>query len=64
MKRAQQKLRVHCLSTPIDGDAAGANQTLDRRFGDHFDRLMDCLHATRTARRMLGMDSGATGLTY
>ena len=52
------KLRVHNISISLDGYMAGPDQRLDHPLGVGGARLHEWLFATRSARRMQGMDGG------
>ena len=56
------KLRVHGFSISIDGYSAGPNQDLDNPLGVGGIALHDWALATRTFRKMFGMDGGTTGI--
>src|SRR5215813_1793337 len=56
------KLRVHSFSISIDGYGAGPNQDLDNPLGVGGIALHDWALATRTFRKMFGMDGGTTGI--
>ena len=56
------KLRVHNVSISLDGYAAGPHQSRDHPLGIGGERLHDWAFATRTFRRLHGLDGGATGL--
>jgi dihydrofolate reductase len=59
------KLRVHNLSTSLDGYAAGLNQSLNKPFGDvdvPGPRLHDWMFATRMWHRMMGEGGGGEGI--
>jgi dihydrofolate reductase len=56
------KLRVHNLAVSVDGYAAGPNQDIDNPLGAGGPQLHEWVFATRTGRRMLGLDGGDQGL--
>jgi dihydrofolate reductase len=56
------KLRVHNLAISLDGYVAGPDQSVDNPLGVGGPRLHDWVFATRTGRRMRGMDGGDTGI--
>jgi hypothetical protein len=56
------KLRVHNLAMSLDGYVAGPNQSLDNPLGEGGTRLHECVFATRTGRKMQGMDGGDDGV--
>jgi dihydrofolate reductase len=56
------KLRVHGFSISIDGYGAGPNQDLNNPLGVGGVALHDWAFATRTFRKMFGMDGGTTGI--
>jgi dihydrofolate reductase len=56
------KLRVHNLAISLDGYVAGPDQSVDNPIGVGGLRLHDWVFATRTGRRMQGMDGGDTGI--
>lgn len=56
------KLRVHNISISLDGYMAGPDQRLDHPLGVGGARLHEWLFATRSARRMQGMDGGERGI--
>jgi dihydrofolate reductase len=56
------KLRVHNLAVSLDGYAAGPNQDMDNPLGAGGPQLHEWVFATRTGRRMLGLDGGDQGL--
>jgi dihydrofolate reductase len=56
------KLRIHSLAISLDGYAAGPHQDVDHPLGVGGTRLHEWVFATRTGRRMLGMDGGEEGL--
>jgi hypothetical protein len=55
------RLRVHNFSISLDGYAAGPTQSLDNPLGVGGEVLHAWVFATRTGRRMVGMD-GDDGL--
>jgi dihydrofolate reductase len=55
------KLRVHNVSVSLDGYAAGPAQSLEHPLGVGGERLHEWVFRTRTGRRMLGEEDGATG---
>jgi len=56
------KLRVHNLAISLEGYAAGPDQSIDNPLGVGGTRLHEWVFATRSGRRMLGMDGGDEGL--
>jgi dihydrofolate reductase len=56
------KVRVHNFAISVDGYAAGPNQSLDNPLGVGGTRLHEWAFATRSFRRMHGMDGGDEGL--
>lgn len=56
------KLRVHNFPISLDGYAAGPDQSLDDPLGVGGDRLHEWAFASRTARRLHGMEGGDEGL--
>jgi dihydrofolate reductase len=56
------KLRVHGFSISIDGYGAGPSQDLNNPLGIGGVALHDWAFATRTFRKMFGMDGGTTGI--
>jgi dihydrofolate reductase len=56
------KLRVHNFSISLDGYAAGPDQSLDNPLGVGGTRLHEWAFATRSARRLFGMDGGDEGV--
>jgi len=56
------KLRVHGFSISIDGYGAGPSQDLNNPLGIGGIALHDWAFATRTFRKMFGMDGGTTGI--
>jgi dihydrofolate reductase len=56
------KLRVHSFSISLDGYAAGPDQSLDNPLGVGGTRLHEWALATRSARRLSGMDGGEEGV--
>jgi dihydrofolate reductase len=56
------RLRVHNLSMSVDGYVAGPEQSLDYPLGVGGEGLHDWMFATRTARRIRGLDGGSEGL--
>jgi dihydrofolate reductase len=56
------KLRVHCLSTSVDGFVAGPNQDIDNPLGVGGMALHQWAFATRTFQKMHGTEGGATGI--
>lgn len=56
------KLRVHNLAISVDGYAAGPGQSSDNPLGVGGARLHEWAFATRSGRRMHGMDGGDTGV--
>jgi dihydrofolate reductase len=57
-----QKLRLHNFAISLDGYAAGINQSLDDPLGVGRPGLHHWAFATRSGRRMHGMDGGNEGL--
>jgi dihydrofolate reductase len=55
------KLRVHNLSTSLDGYAAGPKQDTDHPLGVGGESLHEWVFATRYGRQMLGEEGGDTG---
>jgi dihydrofolate reductase len=55
------KLRVHNLAISLDGYAAGPSQSPDNPLGLRGLGLHEWAFATRTARRMQGLDGGEAG---
>ena len=56
------RLRVHNISVSIDGYAAGPNQSLEHPLGEGGPELHRWALATRTLRKMFGMDGGDEGV--
>lgn len=56
------KLRVHSITMSLDGYVAGPGQSRDNPLGVGGERLHEWMLATRTARHIMGMDGGETGL--
>jgi dihydrofolate reductase len=56
------KLRVHNIAMSLDGYAAGPDQDVDNPLGVGGPQLHAWIFATRTGRRMLGMDGGDEGV--
>jgi dihydrofolate reductase len=56
------KLRVHSFAISIDSYGAGPNQDLDNPLGVGGMALHEWFFGTRTFRRMVGKDGGATGI--
>lgn len=56
------KLRAHNIAVSLDGYMAGPDQSPDRPLGVGGERLHDWAFATRSFRRMHGMDGGEGGL--
>jgi hypothetical protein len=56
------KLRVHNLALSLDGYAAGPDQSIDHPLGVGGPRLHEWVFATRTGRRMFGLEGGEDGL--
>ncbi len=56
------KLRVHNFAVSLDGYAAGPDQSVDNPLGVGGRGLHDWAFATRTFRRMHGMEGGDEGL--
>jgi dihydrofolate reductase len=56
------KLRIHCLSTSIDGYAAGPDQGVDDPLGVGGEPLHEWIFETRSWHRMAGQEGGTTGL--
>jgi dihydrofolate reductase len=56
------KLRVRNLSMSLDGYVAGPNQSIDNPLGEGGTRLHEWVFETRSGRRMIGTDGGATGI--
>jgi dihydrofolate reductase len=56
------RVRVHNFSISLDGYAAGPDQSVDAPLGVGGERLHDWAFATRSARRMHGMEGGDDGL--
>ena len=57
-----QKLRLHNFAISLDGYAAGPDQSLEHPLGVGGRGLHEWAFATRTFRRMHGMEGGAGGL--
>ena len=57
-----QKLRAHSLTTSLDGYMAGPSQSLDHPLGVGGERLHDWAFATRTFRKVHGMEGGDEGV--
>jgi dihydrofolate reductase len=57
-----QKLRAHSLTTSLDGYMAGPSQTPDHPMGVGGERLHDWAFATRTFRKVHGLDRGDEGV--
>ena len=56
------KVRVHNLAISLDGYAAGPQQSPDDPLGVGGERLHDWIFATRSGRRMQGMEGGDDGI--
>ena len=56
------KLRVHGFSISLDGYGAGPHQDLNHPLGVGGPALHEWVFATRTFRKMVGKDGGATGV--
>lgn len=56
------KLRVHNLALSLDGYVDGPNQGLDAPLGEGGSRLHEWAFATKSFRRMHGLDGGDGGL--
>lgn len=56
------KVRVHNLAISLDGYAAGPDQSLDNPLRVGGERLHEWMFATRSGRRMMGLDGGDEGL--
>jgi dihydrofolate reductase len=56
------KLRVHAFSISLDGYGAGPSQDLDNPLGAGGMALHEWVFATRTFRRMFGLEGGTTGI--
>lgn len=56
------RLRVHNFSVSLDGYAAGPAQSVDNPLGIGGTQLHDWAFATRTGRRVHGMDGGEQGI--
>jgi dihydrofolate reductase len=56
------KLRVHSVAISLDGYMAGPDQDVDNPLGVGGLRLHEWIFATRTFRRMQGMDGGDDGV--
>lgn len=56
------ELRVHNFAMSLDGFVAGPDQSLDNPLGAGGRRLHEWAVATRSGRRMTGMEGGDTGL--
>ena len=56
------KLRVHNFALSLDGYVAGPNQGLDAPLGEGGTRLHEWAFATKSFRRMHGLDGGDGGL--
>jgi dihydrofolate reductase len=56
------KLRVHNFSISVDGYGAGPTQSLGDPLGVGGEGLHEWVFATRTGRRMMGMDGGDEGV--
>jgi dihydrofolate reductase len=57
-----QKLRAHSLTVSLDGYLAGPSQGLDHPLGVGGERLHDWAFATRTFRKVHGLDGGDEGV--
>jgi dihydrofolate reductase len=55
------KLRVHGFSLSLDGYGAGPNQDIDNPLGVGGTALHEWAFATRTFRKMFGLEGGSTG---
>ena len=55
------KLRVHMLSVSLDGYAAGPDQDRQHPLGVGGNRLHTWAFATRSQRKLMGLDGGETG---
>jgi dihydrofolate reductase len=56
------KLRVRCFSLSIDGYGAGPDQDLQNPIGVGGLQMMDWMRGTRTFQKMIGGESGTTGV--
>src|SRR5215210_1095552 len=56
------KLRAHNIAMSVDGFIAGPDQDLDNPLGVGGPRLHEWVFATRTGRRMFGMEGGDAGV--
>jgi dihydrofolate reductase len=56
------KLRVHNFAVSLDGYGAGPDQSVDHPLGVGGTRLHEWAFATRSGRRMHGMDGGEEGI--
>ena len=56
------KLRVHAFSISLDGYGAGPGQNLENPLGVGGRALHEWFFPTRTFQRIIGRDSGATGI--
>jgi len=56
------KVRVHGLAMSVDGYAAGPDQSLKAPLGEGGERLHDWAFATRTVRRIHGLEGGEEGV--
>jgi hypothetical protein len=56
------KLRVHCFAISVDGYGAGPDQSLDSPLGVGGMALHEWIVGTRTFKKMLDEESGATGV--
>lgn len=57
-------VRVHNLSTSLDGFATGDGRTLDAPFGHAGTRLHEWMFATEFGRSLLGEPGGTTGVDH
>src|SRR5688500_9296016 len=56
------RLRINCFAISLDGYGAGPDQSLDDPLGVGGETLHEWFVPTRTFQKMLGKDSGTTGI--
>jgi len=56
------RLRINCFAISVDGYGAGPDQSLDDPLGVGGETLHEWFVPTRTFQKMLGKDSGTTGI--
>jgi dihydrofolate reductase len=61
-RQVMPKLRVHTFAISLDGYGAGPDQGLDNPLGRGGEAMHEWFYPTRTFQRMLGNDTGTTGI--